>query len=171
MGDGSRMRYDSESEVKRELGIESWRELSKEKFMRFAAMMPDMDTEVAIKVVEQFPNFKAFATDVVDAMETTYESTLSANERGAGAVHDAFADIRSILKDELDRGDLDWQQRRWIIEQIQETGRQQFLKDTENKHFLDSMFGKVVVGAGGVLAVGLAALGGRYVEQRGSGPH
>lgn len=163
------MRYNSELDVKQELGIESWRELSKEKFLRFASMMPDMDTEVALKVVEQFPSFKEFATDVVDAMEGSYESTLSANERSEDAVHQAFAEIRSILKNELDRGDLTWEQRRWIVEQIQETGRQQFLKDTENKNFLDSTFGKVVIGAGGALAVGLAALGGRYLEQRGQG--
>jgi len=55
----------SEDEVKQELGIESWRNLSKDKVLRFAAMMPDMDTEVALKIVEHFPVFKDFALDVV----------------------------------------------------------------------------------------------------------
>lgn len=29
--------------------------------LRFAAFMPDMDTEVALKIIEQFPAFKEFA--------------------------------------------------------------------------------------------------------------
>lgn len=161
------MRYSSEMEIKRELGIDTWRELSKDKLLRFAAMMPDMDTEVALKVVEQFPSFKEFAVDVVKAMETAHESTLTANARSGNEVHEAFKDIRAVLKTELDKDDLLWEQRRWIIEQIQETGRQQFDKDSENKRFLDSTLGKVVVGAGGVVALGLAALGGRVLEQRG----
>ena len=60
---------------------------------------------------------------------------------------------------------------RWgvAIEQMQDTARQQFAKDSENKRFLDSALGKVVMGAGGAVALGLAALGGRVVEQRGIG--
>ena len=38
----------SEDEVKRALGIESWRNLSKEGVMRLVAMMPEMSTEVAL---------------------------------------------------------------------------------------------------------------------------
>lgn len=162
------MRYSNELEIKRELGINTWRELSKDKLLRFAAMMPNMDTEVALKVVEQFPNFKDFAVDVIDAMETAHESTLKTNERSGDHVHDAYRDIRTILKAELDKGELTWDQRRWLVEQIQETGRQQFSKDSENKRFLDSVLGKVVVGAGGIVVLGLVALGGRVLEQRGS---
>lgn len=163
------MRYDNEREVKRELGIDTWRELSRDKFLQFVAMMPAMDTEVALKAVEQFPSFKDFAVDVVDAMEAAYESTLKANEQSSDHVHAAYQDIRGILKAELDKGELTWDQRKWLVEQIQETGRQQYIKDSENKRFLDSALGKVLVGAGGVVALGLAALGGRVLEQRGSG--
>lgn len=163
------MRYSNELAIKRELGIDTWRELSKDKFLRFVAMMPDMDTDVALKVIEQFPSFKEFASDVVDAMESAYGSTLSVNERSGDQVHDAYREIRAILRAELDKGELSWEERRWLIEQIQETGRQQFSKDSENKRFLDSTLGKVVMGAGGVAALGLAALGGRVLEQRGSG--
>ncbi|QFG69503.1 hypothetical protein [Ornithinimicrobium pratense] len=163
------MGYSSELEIKRELGIETWRELSKDKLLRFVAMMPDMDTEVALKVVEQFPSFKDFAVEVVGAVETAYESTLKTNERSGDHVHDAYGDIRTILKAELDKGELPWEQRRWLVEQIQETGRQQFIKDSENKRFLDSVLGKVVMGAGGIVVLGLAALGGRVLEQRGTG--
>lgn len=159
--------YKDELELKQALGINNWRELSRDKMLNFAAIVPHLDSELAMRVVEQFPSFKEFATDVVDAMENAHDSTLTLNDRSTARVHDAFRDIRTILKQELDKGDLTWQQRRWLVEQIQETGRQQFSKDSENKRFLDSALGRVVVGAGGIAAIGLAAFSGRVIERRG----
>ena len=163
------MTYSNEADVKRALGIDTWRELSKDKMLTFAALMPDMDTELALKVIEQFPNFREFAGEVVEVMEGAQDATIASNERSGDQVHDALRDIRGILKGELDKGDLPWEHRRWVIEQIQETGRLQFNKDSENKRFLDSVLGKVVLGAGGITALGLAALGGRVLEQKGPG--
>lgn len=163
------MEYKNELEIKQALGIDSWRELSKDKMVRFYGMLPDMDKELALKVVEQFPSFKEFAQTAVESMETSHRSTLDSNERSGHHAHDAYRDVRTALKAELDRDDVTWEQRQWIIEQMQDTARQQFAKDSENKRFLDSALGKVVVGAGGAVAVALAALGGRIVEQRGIG--
>ncbi|MFI9326924.1 hypothetical protein ACIGZJ_05175 [Kitasatospora sp. NPDC052868] len=164
------MGYRNEAEIKQALGIESWRNLSKDKMIRFAAMMPDMDTEVALKIVEQFPVFKDFAKDAVDAMEKAHESTLSANKQSQKRVHHAFQAIREILKGELDKGDLSWEQKKFLIEQIQETGRLEFLKDSENKKFLDGMLKKALVGAVATLALGVAFIGGRVMAESRDSP-
>jgi hypothetical protein len=37
------MKYKNEIQIKKAMGIESWRNLSRDKVIRFAAMMPDMD--------------------------------------------------------------------------------------------------------------------------------
>lgn len=157
------MGYNSEVEIKQALGIETWRNLSKDKMIRFAAMMPDMDTEVALKIIEQFPVFKDFAVDVVDSMEKAQEATLSANVQSQDYVHRAFQDIREILKGELNKDDLSWEKRKYIIEQIQETGRQEFHKDSENKQFLDGVLNKVLVGAGSALLAGLVFVGAKVM--------
>lgn len=162
--------YKDEDAVKRALGIESWRELSKDKMVRFAAMMPDMDTEVALKIIEQFPVFKDFAKDIVDAMKTAHESTLSANKQSQDHVHRALQEIRGILKEQLDKDDLSWEEKKFLIEKIQETGRLEFEKDSENKRFLDGMFKKVLVGAGAALALGVAFVGGRVMAEGKDGP-
>lgn len=39
------MKYKNEIQIKKAMGIESWRNLSRDKVIRFAAMMPDMDKE------------------------------------------------------------------------------------------------------------------------------
>ncbi|MGY3200471.1 hypothetical protein [Streptomyces sp. TE5632] len=160
----------NEAEIMQALGIESWRNLSKDKMIRFAAMMPDMDTEVALKIVEQFPVFKDFAKDAVDAMEEAHESTLSANKQSQEHVHRAFQEIRETLKGELSKDDLSWEQKKFLIEQIQETGRLEFQKDSENKKFLDGVLKKVVVGAGAALALGVVFVGGKVMAESKDSP-
>lgn len=157
------MSYKNEEDVKQALGIDSWRNLSKAKIIKFAAMMPDMDTEVALKIVEQFPVFKEFATDAIDAMEKAHKSTLKANKQSQQNVHQAFQEIREILKGELDRDELSEDMRRFIIEQIQETGKQESQKDSENKKFLDAAMSKVMVGAAAVVALGIVFVGGKIM--------
>lgn len=164
------MGYKNEAEIMRALGIESWRNLSKDKMIRFVSMMPDMDTEVALKIVEQFPTFKEFAKEAVDAMEKAYESTLSSNKQSQEHVHRAFQEIREILRGELDKGDLSWEQRKYLIEQIQETVRLEFQKDSENKRFLDGLFKKVVVGAGAIAALAVVFVGGKVMAESKESP-
>ncbi|EHN79924.1 hypothetical protein SMCF_513 [Streptomyces coelicoflavus ZG0656] len=159
------MKYKNEDQIKQALGIDSWRNLSKEKMVRFVAMMPDMDTEVALKIVEQFPEFKDFALNVMDVINKSHESTLSANKESQEYVHLAFQDLRETLKRELDRGELTWEQRREILEKMQEAVREEAQKDSENKRFLDGALKKVVMVGGAALALGVAFVGGRIMAQ------
>jgi len=159
------MKYKDEDEIKQALGIDSWRHLSKDKMIRFVAMMPDMGTEVALKIVEQFPAFKDFAQNVVDAMKKSHESTLSANQQSQEHVHRAFQDLRDTLKSELDKGDLTWEQRLIIIEKIQEAVREESQKDSENKRFLDGALKKVLVLGTAAVALGVAFVGGRVMAE------
>ncbi|MEF2526294.1 MULTISPECIES: hypothetical protein [Streptomyces] len=157
------MRYKNEDAIKQALGIDSWRHLSKDKMMQFVAMMPDMGPEVALKIVEQFPAFKDFALNVVDAMKKSHESTLSANQQSQGHVHQAYRDFRDTLRSELDKGDLTWEQRLRIIEKMQEAVREEAQKDSENKRFLDGALKKVLVLGTAAVALGVAFVGGRVM--------
>ncbi|QKW59899.1 hypothetical protein HUT15_04870 [Streptomyces sp. NA03103] len=157
------MRYESEAEIKQALGIESWRNLSKDKMVRFAAMMPDMDTEVALKIVEQFPVFKDFATGMVDVLKEAHESTLSANKQSQENFHRSLEHVREILNSQLDKGEPSWEERKFIIEQIMDTLRMEGEKDSENKKFLFGALKMVAAGAGAALALGVAFVGGKIM--------
>lgn len=161
------MKYKNEDEIKKALAIDSWRNLSKDKMIQFAAMMPDMDTEVALKVVEQFPAFKAFALDALAIMEKRHESTLDRNKESQENAHRAYQEIRVILEGELSRGELSWEQRKYILELIMETGAREFAKDSENKLFLDNLFKKVAVATVGVIGLGVVFVGGKVLLQGG----
>ncbi|WP_239276411.1 hypothetical protein [Microbacterium sp. ACRRU] len=160
------VKYSSEAEIKKALDIESWRNLSKDKMIRFAAMMPDMDREVALKIVEQFPAFKDFAMETVGVMERAQESALQNNKESQAQVHQAFQEIREILKGELAQEDLPWEQRKQILELILETGNKEFAKDTENKDFLKQIMKGVGVVAVSALALGIVFVGGKIMMEQ-----
>lgn len=155
--------FDSEDAVKRALEIDSWRNLSKDKVLQFAAMMPDMDTEVAIRIIEQFPQFKAFALDALNVLEKGYRSALDANVHSQDAAHRAFQDTRDAIKGQLDRNDLGPDARRHLIECLMELAKMESAKDSENKRFLDSNLGKVVAGAGALALGAVAFVGGKVL--------
>ena len=155
------LKYKTEIELMQALGIESWRNLSKDKMCRFAAMMPDTDKEVALKIVEQFPEFKSFALEALDVVEKRHESTLVHNKQSQESVHRTCQEIRAILKGELDRDDLSSDDRKGIFELIMETGKREFDKDSENKQFLEGMFKTAAVAVGGALLAGIVFVGGK----------
>ncbi|MFE9185345.1 hypothetical protein ACFYMB_18705 [Micromonospora haikouensis] len=164
------MALDSEDEIKKALNIDSWRNLSKDKVVKFAAMMPDMGADVAMKIIEQFPKFKEFAVDTLNVLEREHGSTLDSNARSQERVHAAYQEIREVLKGQLEREDLSADDRRFLIEQLMETGEKESERDTENKQFLDGLFQKVLVGAGAVVAAGLVFVGGKIMVERGGIP-
>ena len=160
------MTYKNEAELKKALEIDTWKNLSREKMIKFVAMMPDMDKELALKVVEQFPDFKRFVSDALDVIEKRHESTLSHNKQSQESFYQGMREIREILKRELEKEDLNWDQQKYILDMIMETGKLEFAKDSENKRFLDSLFGKVTLVTAAAITVGAAVLGGKVLAQR-----
>lgn len=155
----------NEDEIKRALGIQSWRNLSKEKVIKFAAMMPDVATEVRLKIVEQFPAFKDLAKNSVDAVKEAHKSTLSSNEKSQEHFHGAAQQQRDSLKDDLGRDDLSWEQRQFLHESFQRNVGMEYQKDSENKQFLERSLRTVAVGAGAAIALGAVFVGARIMGE------
>ncbi|MFE9241890.1 hypothetical protein [Streptomyces sp. NPDC007007] len=155
------MGYKDEDEIKQELGIETWRHLSKDKMMKFVAMMPDMETEVALRIVDQFPTFRDFAKDALDAITKAHDSTLSANTQSQEHVHRALQEEREALKSELNRDDLNREERMEILNRIQENSKRALQNDSDNKKFLSGALNKKLGFVFAVAALAVAFVGGR----------
>jgi hypothetical protein len=155
----------NEDEIKRALGIRSWRNLSKDKVIRFAAMMPDMATEVRMKIVEQFPNFKDLAKNSVDAAGKAHESTLSANEKSQEYFYRASQQQRDILAREINRDDISSEERKLLCEALQANVDQVSQKDSENKHFLGREHRAMATVAGAAMVLGAVFVGAKVMGE------
>lgn len=155
------MDFGSEEQLRQRAGLESWRNLSKEKFLAFVSELPNMDKEVALKVIGQFPEFKRLVLDSYSSLQEQTDSAFKANWKSQKKVHEAYADTRRILERDLEREDLTSEERLDIRRMIIETADKESTKDSENKAFVVKIVGVSV----GVIVMGIAAgnaaLGGK----------
>ncbi|MFE5594234.1 hypothetical protein [Streptomyces sp. NPDC056549] len=124
--------------------------------LKFAAAMPEMATEVRLKLIEQFPAFKDLGKADIDAVAEAHKSTLAANENSQSHFYQASQDQRDALRADLGRDDLSWEQREALHDRFDRNVRQVSEKDSENKQFLG--VGMKVVAAAGAAAIGLGVV-------------
>ena len=154
------MKYTNENEVKKALGIESFRNMKKDDIVQFFTMLPDIDKELSLKIIDQFPNFKEYALTAVEGFQETTKGLLNSNIQSEENLHTAWQDVRRILEAQLKNPDTTSEEKLRYAEMIMETARQESAKDSENKRFLTDFMDKSGRILGGVLMAGIVAIAG-----------
>lgn len=151
----------TEQDVKKAMGIDSFRNLSKDGVMQFVNLMNDLTPEVRLAIIEQFPNFKELALDVVDVYEEAQQEVAGAVRDSTQEVHNAWADVRRILEKELDSNiALTKEERLTYLQMIVDTAEKQGLIHANDQNFWDDYLlkaGQIVLGG---MALGLVAVAG-----------
>lgn len=151
----------AEIQLMKRLGIESWRNLSKDKFMTFVSDLPNMDKEVALKVVAQFPNFKDLVLETFRQVEEEATKARAFNWKSQKRVHKAFKQYREILSRELEREDITSEDRFAILGLLKDAIDAEAAKDSENKKFQLIVTGMLTTAALALAGTALAAIGGK----------
>ena len=152
-------RYANESAVKKALNIDSFRNLSKEKVMQFASMIPYMDKEVALKVIEQFPVYADFGRAAIEQYTKTCDSILEKNKENQTAVVHGYQTILDALAKKIEKEDLSEEDRKAITEDMITVADKIAEADLNNKKFLDRMGNKILLGVGIAFFAVAAAIG------------
>ena len=156
----------SEDAVKQKLGIESWRNLSKDGVLRLVAMMPDLSKDVALKIAEQFPDFKLLATETLNAIGEHLKAALDSNHKSQKRVYRAYQKAQDAYIRELDR-DLTVEERRAIYDRILDVADRVDKKDDKGKDFILRALSLVGASLGVVILAALAVLGGKAALEQG----
>lgn len=152
-------RYVNENAVKKALKIDSFRNLSKEKVMQFASMIPYMDKEVAMKVIDQFPVYADFGKAAIEQYTKTCDNILEKNKESQEAVIHGYQTILDVLAKRMDKENLTEEERKSITEDIIAVADKIAEADLNNKKFLDRMGNKILLGVGMITLAVAAALG------------
>lgn len=100
------------------LNIGSFREVTKDKLVELMSMIPDMSPELAMKALEQIPNFTTNTVTILgelkEALTTTFNSEDKALET---ATQSRLAAIESLTK-LLESDSLSFKQKMAVVEQI-----------------------------------------------------
>ena len=142
-------RYVNEKAVKRALGIDSFRNVSKDKIMEFASLIPYMDKDVAIAIINQFPVYADFGKATIEQYTQACSNILEKNKESQMAVINGYQTILDALAKRIEKENISEIERKSITEdKIAEA-------DLQNKNFLERMGTKLLWAVG----IGFAAIG------------
>ena len=94
----------SEEQVKKALKIDNFRNIPKAKIMDFVSLIPNMDKEVAIAIINQFPTYAETAGSMITQLNLMCDNILkssdSSHKEAINAYKKILDDLGEILKRE-----------------------------------------------------------------------
>lgn len=150
----------SEQEVKDRLGIQDFRSIPKTKLVEFVSSIPNMEKEVAIKCIEQFPKFTDYGKDMVVQLKDMAGGLVNSADKSRRDASEAYNKVLDDLSHRLDRKWIPRKERMYIMETMVDIANKIAELDREHKFFLRDMmkyFGQAVaafaVVAGAIVGV------------------
>lgn len=126
----------SESQVKNALNIDSFRNLSKDKMMEFVSLIPSMDKDVSLAIINQFPAYSEMAKCMVEQLGATCDTAIAESTASQNTVYAAYRKILDDLGEVLKREDITAEERDSISTKMIEIADKMAVKDSEGKNFL-----------------------------------
>ena len=149
----------SEESVKKVLNIESFRNLSKEKIVEFISLIPNMDKDVAISIINQFPAYAEMAGNMIAQLNTMCDSAIKEAGKSQKESIESYKLILSELGNLLQKDNISAEERALITDKMILIADRISAKDSEYKEFLLDALKIGVPVLGGALLLGAAILG------------
>lgn len=150
----------SEEDVKRMLGIENFRQLDKKTTIEFISSISQMDPEVAVKALEQFPELGKIALGIAKENREALVAAFEANDKSSAAALASIDSIIAALSKELDKDELTTEERKLIIDTLSKLAAE--IKDIHksNQKFFQGNLAIFATITGAVVLGAIAVLGG-----------
>lgn len=150
----------TEQKVLKKLGIEDFRHLTKDKAIMMVSMLDRMEPEVAKKAIEQFPHFSDTMKELLLDYKQTLDKALDENAESVNSFYESCNATIMSLQKLLEKDNLEFEERKYIIDKMMEINKMKGAKDTENKKFITSMalIGAVTIGT--IASILSSTLGG-----------
>jgi hypothetical protein len=139
----------TDEEVKQKLGIVDFRHLKKEQIIDFVSCIPEMDKDVAMQCISQFPEFKSYAGEIVNGFYDLCNNLVKEDSvEAVVACQQTLDDLRFMLTKDNISEDM----QRFIIEKIVEIDNKLVELAKEKRGFKEH----ILHVAGGLAAFGMA---------------
>ena len=145
-------KYNNEEQIKKELQIKTWREMSKDKFIQYLKLAPNIDKEVHLKILEQVPNFVSLTTEITKGVLSVAES----NKETTSAMLDILKDVITTFTELSRQENISSEERRFIVESTIRIAEIINQMDERNKGFLKEVL--KVLGWIGTFAIAVLAV-------------
>ncbi len=146
-------------DVKRALGIDDLRNLSGAKVAEFISLIPNMDKDVAMHIINQFPVYTDMAKSMVEELESICDNSIQAASTSQKESISAYKIILSDLGELLKKESISAEERLEITNKMIMVADRIAAKDSEFKDFLLDVLKVGVPVLGGTLLLGALILG------------
>lgn len=146
-------------EVKQALNIDSFRNLSKDKIIEFVSLIPNMDKEVAMSIINQFPAYAEMAGGMIVKLDEMCDTAMAQAGDSQKESISAYKMILSDLGEVLKKDDITPEEREHITEKMILVADKIAAKDSEFKEFLIGVLKTAAPVVGGALMLGAVILG------------
>lgn len=139
----------SEEEVKKALDITDFRSLSKEKVMQFVSLIPKVDKELAMCIINQIPNYLEMAKEMVNGMIHLCDEALHDAKIGRKDVIESYRVVLETLKERLKDESLTVEDKNKITDDMIAVAEKiDAVNDKHNAHIKDILIGtgKAILG-------------------------
>ena len=160
-----KVKYRSEEDVKKALGIETFRNLSKDKVIEFMSLAPQMDKEVMLSSINQFPQYANLMGDIVKQVKGLSETALKENTTSQMKILDTYIKIIDSFAEEIRSNKISRKRKKELRLEMQILADKAAAKDSENKNFIKTTFKSVTTLAGLVVIVA-ASLAGLKISSK-----
>lgn len=150
----------SEEQILKKLDIPDFRHMTKDKIITFASNLQNMPPEVAVKAIEQFPDFASNSLEMMKEYRSLLSELISENGESSKSVYDTYDRVLDSLEELLKNEQLSFEDKKFILEQMREIAEAVDRKDSENKSFWGAIAKVGMVAMAGIVVALSAALGG-----------
>lgn len=149
----------TEDQVKEYLGIPDFRHASKDVLVKFVSAIPYINKDVAVKIIEQFPEFSMCAQSLVSHYSTVCEAMLQDNGRSEEAAMQGYQTTLDALKELATMQDISIEDRHRFAETMVFVADRMAALDAENKRYHAEMARGLSLVIGIFFLLGSAILG------------
>lgn len=158
MGVLAKKKLTSEEAVKKALNITDFRHMTKDKVVTLISNLDRMDPEVAMKIIEQFPEVSKMALGMAKEQKEALKESMDANDKSSQAAYAVINSVIEVLSAELEKDNLTPEERLHIVDCLKELPLESKKIHKMNQDFLlkglatmATVVGALVIGAVAVL--------------------
>lgn len=145
----------TEKRLMKKLGISDWRHLTKDRMVKFASSIKNVDPEVAKRILAQFPDFKEYSLSLLKEYSRNIDSIIEQNKCSSDEMVSACKSLIATLESLIASDDTDLSEKDKLINKELEVIKLMRDIDADNKRYLLMLNGML----GAAFAFAIAAVG------------
>ena len=149
----------SEQEVLKRLGIPDFRHLSKSTAIEFISSIPQMDKDVALKALDQFPELANVALGLAKEEKETLLAAFKANDESSKAALAVINAIIEVLTKQLEKDEASSEEKMQIVDSFIKLAEESRKINKDNQNFILKSLAIFATTVGAVFLGTVAVLG------------